>query len=175
MNDCNFEELIGGLKKDSADDSFREQLLLKSQSALVRSRAVRRIIRATGVFSCILLLVVGAFVCGRFTSVGRTEDVTVADSGDNITVSAQLVAWLDAGRFFECIGMQDRAVRAYKNASKLIPAERIDRQAVDTSRSTQLASLLQRAEMVAMQKTDNEKTKGPEWTGSMLGTISPKH
>ena len=175
MNDFDFDELIGGLKTDSAEDSFREQLLLKSQSTLVRSRAVRHIIRATGVSSCILLLVVGAFVCGRFTAVGRTGDVTVANAPENITVSAELVAWLDAGRFFERIGMQDRAVKAYKNASKLIPAERIDRQAVDTSRSTQLASLLQRAETAAMQKTDNEKTQSPEWTSSMLGTISVKH
>ena len=175
MNDFDFDELIGGLKKDSADDSFREQLLLKSQSALVRSRALRHIIRATGVSSCLLLLVVGAFVCGRFTADGRTGDVTVADAGDNITVSVELVAWLDVGRFFERIGMQHRAVRAYKNASKLIPAERIDQQAVDTSRSTQLASLLQRAETTAMQKTDNEKIKYPEWTSYALGTISVKH
>lgn len=175
MNDFNFDELIGGLKKDPADDSFREQLLLKSQSTLVRSRAVRHTIRATGVSLCILLLVVGAFVCGRFTAVGRTEDVTVANAADNITVSAELVAWLDAGRFFERIGMQDRAVRAYKNASKLIPAEKIDRQAVDTNRSTQLASLLQRAESVARGKTDNEKTQSPEWTSYALGTISTKH
>ncbi len=175
MNDLNFDELIGGLKKDLAEDSFREQLLLKSQSTLVRSRAVRRIIRATGVSLCILLLVVGAFVCGRFTVVGRTGDVTVADAGENITVSAELVAWLDAGRFFERIGMQHRAVRAYKNASKLIPAERIDQQAVDTSRSTQLASLLQRAETVAMGKTDNGKTQGPGWASCTLGTISVKH
>jgi hypothetical protein len=175
MNDLNFDELIGGLKKDPADDSFREQLLLKSQSTLVRSRAVRHTIRATGVSLCILLLVVGAFVCGRFTAVGRTEDVTVANAPDNITVSAELVAWLDAGRFFERIGMQDRAVRAYKNASKLIPAESIDQQTVDTSRSTQLASLLQRAETVAMEKTDNEKIKCREWTSYALGTISVKH
>ncbi len=175
MNDLNFDELIGGLKKDSADDSFREQLLVKSQSTLVRSRALRYIIRATGVSSCILLLVVGAFVCGRFTANGRTGDVTVANAGDNITVSAELIAWLDVGRFFERIGMQHRAVRAYKNASKLIPAERIDRQAVDTSRTTQLASLLQRAETVAMGKTDNGKTKSPEWTSCTLGTISVKH
>ncbi len=175
MNDLDFDELIGGLKKDSADDSFREQLLLKSQITLVRSRAVRHIIRVTGVSSCILLLVVGAFVCGRFTADGRTGDVTVANAGDNITVSAELVAWLDAGRFFERIGMQDRAVRAYKNASKLIPAERIDRQAVDTTRTTHLASLLQRAETTAMGKTDNGKTKGPEWTNRTLGTISTKH
>jgi len=175
MNDLNFDELIGGLKKDPADASFREQLLLKSQSTLVRSRAVRHTIRAAGVFLCILLLVVGAFVCGRFTAGGRTGDVNVADAGDNITVSAELVAWLDAGRFFERIGMQHRAVRAYKNASKLIPAERIDQQAVDTSRTTHLASLLQRAETTAMGKTDNGKTKGPEWTSCTLGTISPKH
>ncbi len=175
MNDCNFEELIGGLKKDPADASFREQLLLKSQSTLVRSRAVRHIIRATGVSLCILLLVVGAFVCGRFTADGRTGDITVADPGDNVTVSAELVAWLDAGRFFERIGMQHRAVRAYKNASKLIPAENIDRHSVDTSRSTQLASLLQRAETVARGKTDNEKTQSPEWSSYALGTISPKH
>ncbi len=175
MNDLNFDELIGGLKKDSVDDSFREQLLLKSQSTLVRSRAVRHIIRATGVSLCILLLVVGAFVCGRFTADGRTENVTVAKAGENITVSAELVAWLDVGRFFEQIGMQHRAVRAYKNASKLIPAESIDQQAVDTSRSTQLASLLQRAETVAMGKTDNGKTQSPEWTSYALGTISVKH
>ncbi len=175
MNDFDFDELIGGLKKDPADASFREQLLLKSQSALVRSRALRHTIRATGVSLCILLLVVGAFVCGRFTADGRTGDVTVANTGENITVSAELVAWLDAGRFFECIGMQDRAVRAYKNASKLIPAESLDQQTVDTSRSTQLASLLQRAETVAMGKTDNGKTKSPEWTSCTLGTISVKH
>ena len=175
MNDFDFDELIGGLKKGSADASFREQLLLKSQSTLVRSKTVRHIIRTTVVSSCLLLLVVGAFVCGRFTADGRTGDVTIADTGENIAVSTELVAWLDVGRFFECIDMQDRAVRAYKKASKLIPAERNDRQAIGTSRTTQLASLLQRAETVAMRKTDNEKTKGAEWSGSMLGTISAKH
>ncbi len=175
MNDLDFDELIGGLKKDSSDASFREQLLLKSQSTLVRSRAIRHIIRTTGVSSCILLLVVGAFVCGRFTADGRTGDVAVANAGDNITVPAELVAWLDAGRFFERIGMQDRAVRAYKNASKLIPAESIDQQAIDTSQTAQLASLLQRAETVARGKTDNGKTQSPEWTSCTLGTISVKH
>ncbi|MHC4740543.1 MAG: hypothetical protein ACYS8Z_01450 [Planctomycetota bacterium] len=172
MNDFDFDELIGVLKTGSADASFQEQLLLKSQSTLVRGRAARHIVRATVVSSCLLLLVVGAFACGRFTADGRTRDVTIADTADNIAVSAELVAWLDAGRFFECIGMQDRAVKAYKKASKLIPAEKIDRQATDTSGTTQLASLLQRAETVATGKTDNEKAKGAEWTGSMLGTIS---
>lgn len=175
MNDFDFDELIGGMKTDSADASFQQQLLLKSQRMLVRSISVRHAIRATGVFSCVLLFVAAAFVCGRFTadSSGRTAAVT--NDVETVSVSTELVAWLDAGRFFECIGMQDRAVRAYKSASKLIPAESIEQHAIGSEQSAQLASLLQRAEMVAMEKTNNEKTINPEWQGSLLGTISVKH
>jgi len=174
MNDFDFDELIGGLKTDSADDSFREELLLKSQRTLVRSRVVRHAIRATGVFSCVLLLVAGAFVCGRFSGDGSGGDATVANAGERVSVSTELVDWLDAGRFFERIGMQDRAVRAYKNASKLIPAESVDQQAIVAGQGTQLASLLRRAETAAMGKIDNEKIQGPEWTNCALGTILVK-
>jgi hypothetical protein len=34
-----------------------------------------------------------------------------------------LVAWLDAGRFFEQLGMNARAERAYREAGELIPQE----------------------------------------------------
>ena len=175
MNDLNFDELVGGLKSDSGDASFREQLLLRSQRTLVRSRVIRHSIRAIGVISCVLMLVVGAFVFGRFSAEEISREVVLADGGEKVSVSTELVDWLDVGRFLERIGMQDRAVNAYKNASKLIPGESDDQQAIGTSQTMQLASLLQRAEAVALGKIDNEKFKSPEWTGSMLGTISIKH
>jgi hypothetical protein len=73
----------------------------------------------------IMLIATGAFVCGNFRGLhhGATEKVPVPAAVENeqmTSVPRELVAWLDAGRFFERLGMQERAVRAYKTASGLI-------------------------------------------------------
>ena len=106
MNDLNFDELIGGLKKGSADASFREQLLLKSQSTLVRSRTVRHIIRTTVVSSCLLLLVVGAFACGRFTADGRYRREHRCFHGTCRLVGCGEILWMHRYAGSGCQGIQ---------------------------------------------------------------------
>jgi hypothetical protein len=169
MSEFDFDEVLGSLEKGPVDDSFREQLLSRSQKTLVRGRVKRRIVKAGGIFSCILIIAVGAFLCGRFSGDNPGREIHVAIGDENVVVSAELVAWLDAGRFFEQIGMPERATKAYKYASKLIPVENAEPQALASTETTQLASLLQRAEAAAIE---NERMNSPEPGNCMLATIT---
>ena len=169
MNKFDFDEVIGSVENTSAKDSFRDQLLIRSQNTLTRSRFKRRVIRASGTISCVLLIAAGVFLCGRISSDGLGEDIHIAADGENVVVSAELVAWLDAGRFFEQLNMPDRAANAYKNASKMIPAQIAKPQALISSQTVQLAALLQRAETVA---NENEKINSMESNNCMLATIT---
>ena len=126
MSDFDIDKLISdSLTSGSVSDAFRDRLLRESTGALVRSRRFGKRLRAAGLMLTIVLIAIGAFVCGNFRGLyhGATEKVPVPAAGENeqrTSVPRELVAWLDAGRFFERLGMQERAVRAYKRASGLI-------------------------------------------------------
>ncbi|MHC4397107.1 MAG: hypothetical protein ACYS1A_15820 [Planctomycetota bacterium] len=126
MSDFDIDKLISdSLTSGSASEAFRDRLLRESTDALVSSRRFQKRLRAAGLMLTIMLIVMGAFVCGNFWGLrhGATEKVLVLAAGENeqrTSVPRELVAWLDAGRFFERLGMQERAVRAYKMASGLI-------------------------------------------------------
>ena len=126
MSDFDIDKLISeSLTSGSVSDAFRERLLRESTGALVSSRKFNKRLRAAGLVLAIVLTATGAFVCGNFRGlrVVATEKVGVPAAGENedrMSVPRELVAWLDAGRFFERLGMQERAVRAYKTASGLI-------------------------------------------------------
>ena len=120
MNEFDIDKLIGeGLRGESAGGALRERVLRESTGALVRGRALRRRLRAAGLTLGILLIAAGAFAFGRL-SVARE---VIAGQEDFTSVPRELVAWLDAGRFFEHLGMNERAERAYKKAGELIPQE----------------------------------------------------
>jgi len=126
MSDFDIDKLISdSLTSGSVSDAFRDRLLRESTGALVSSRRFGKRLRAAGLMLTIMLIAIGAFVCGNFRGLhhGATEKVPVPAAGENeqmTSVPRELVAWLDAGRFFERLGMQERAVRAYKTASGLI-------------------------------------------------------
>jgi hypothetical protein len=46
----------------------------------------------------------------------------VAAGAKGVTVPNDLVAWLEAARFFKQLGMEDRAARAQDHVSKLLPS-----------------------------------------------------
>jgi hypothetical protein len=119
MNEFDIDRLMGGLKGESAGEGFRERLLEESTAALVRGRVFRRRLRATGLTLGILLVAGAAFALGQLS--GSTRDGLAEQQQNWTNVPSELVAWLDAGRFFERLGMAERAERAYKMAGELIP------------------------------------------------------
>lgn len=68
-----------------------------------------------------------AFLGGRLTAppaLPRNEDITpqATAESDGITVSSDLVAWLDAACLFRKLGMEDRMAEAVESAGKLLPS-----------------------------------------------------
>jgi len=127
MSEHDIDKLMEvGLGAEAASDAFRERLLRDSTAAFVRGRAFRKRLRAAGLAAAVLLVAATAFACGRF-SAGETtaaeQQLARADheKDDAMTVPVELVAWLDAARFFSQLGMDKRATRAYEQASELIP------------------------------------------------------
>jgi hypothetical protein len=45
------------------------------------------------------------------------------EATQTVNVSGELVAWLEAARFFKQLGMEQRMVVAYERAGALIPAD----------------------------------------------------
>lgn len=123
MNEFDIDKLIGdGLRGGTASEAFRERVLRESAGALIRSRALRKRLRAAGLTLGVVLIAAGAFVCGQL-SVPRQ---VIPEQEEWTNVPRELVAWLDAGRFFERLGMSERAERAYKKAGELIPQEAVE-------------------------------------------------
>jgi len=126
MSDFDIDKLISdSLTSGSVSEAFRDRLLRESTGALVSSRRFGKRLRATGLMLTIVLIATSAFVCGNILGWrhGATEKAGVpaaVENGQMTSVPRELVAWLEAGRFFERLGMQERAVRAYKTASGLI-------------------------------------------------------
>ena len=157
MNKFDFDELMRSVQDESADDTFRDELLTRSQRSLSRGRFKRRAFKQLSFFSCIVLVAAGAFLCGRFSSESQSGNLQLGVGGENVVVSAELVAWLDAGKFFEQIGMHDWATKAYKKASKMIPSQNLEQHAFGTDQTMQLACLLNRAEAAANEKMSTAK------------------
>ena len=127
MSNHDMNKLIeDALSANAASDVFKERLLLDSTTAFAKGRALQRRLRMTGFTTLILLVTAAAFVCGRLSVSSPVPNQQVAvrtvDEGDeHIKVSRDLVAWLDAARFFTRLGMDERAALSYKQASDLIP------------------------------------------------------
>jgi len=67
-----------------------------------------------------------AFIGGRLSvprKLPRSVDVAprAAAESEGVTVSSDLVAWLDAARLFKRLGMEERMARAFEHASELTP------------------------------------------------------
>jgi hypothetical protein len=109
---------------DPPDSAFRAQALKESIEALDRGRRahVRRRLAQFGLAAAFLASV--SFLAGRLTvpraatlDVNLTPRAAVVSGG--VTVSDDLLAWLDAARFFKQLGMEERMGRALERAAKL--------------------------------------------------------
>jgi hypothetical protein len=127
MSSYDLNKLIEeALSMNAASDVFKEQLLRDSTAAFTRGRVLQLRLRVTELTLVILFVTTTAFVCGRLSISGQvtTRQVavqTIDNEDEGITVSKDLVAWLDAARFFARLGMDERAALSYKQASDLIP------------------------------------------------------
>ena len=127
MNNQDINNLIEkALNANSASKAFKEQVLRDSTTAFSRGRVLHRRLRMAG-FTLLVLLVAGAaFLCGRQTvpreALNRQALAHDVDEQiESVMVSKDLVAWLDAARFFTQLGMDERAALSYRQASELIP------------------------------------------------------
>jgi len=154
MNNQDINKLIeDALSANSASGIFREQVLHDSTAALIRGRVLRRQLRVTGLTLVILLVTATAFICGRLSVSHRITDRraavrTVVEKDDGVRVSRDMVAWLDAARFFTLLGMDERAALSYKKAGELIPRDMPDSRQAGLEPQGVLAGILQDYENV---------------------------
>lgn len=153
MNEFDIDKLIGdGLRGGTAGDAFRERVLRESTGALVRGRALRNRVRVAGLTLGILLIAAGAFVCGQLSVPGQV----IPEQENWTNVPRELVAWLDAGRFFEQLGMEERAERAYRNAGELIPQQAVEIMQARLGGEKVYAKVLMNAETVDCSQKVNK-------------------
>ena len=175
MNNQDINKLIeDALSVGSAGEVFREQVLRDSTAALIRGRIMRRQFRAAGLTLAILLVTAAAFTCGRMSVSDRITDrqlaiQTAGDKSDGVRVSRDLVAWLDAARFFTQLGMNERAAFSYKKASELIPRDMPDSQQAGFGPQSVLAGILQDYGSVCgysqefPERINSERTLNDRW------------
>ncbi|MGD8500230.1 MAG: hypothetical protein PVJ86_06255 [Phycisphaerales bacterium] len=127
MNSQDMNSLIeDALSVNAASGAFKERVLRDSTVAFTRGMVLKTRLRTAGFTSLTLLVAAAAFFCGRLSAPGEVGDrqvvvQSVDGQNDNVSVSRDLVAWLDAARFFTQLGMEERAALSYKRASELIP------------------------------------------------------
>lgn len=128
MSDLDFEKLMGaGIPQGQAEAGFRARLKQASGQALVRGRQRRLWYKRAGLTCVALLVTMSAFWSGRVSVKSRAPRGSMAVSelkqdANSILVTRDLVTWLEAARFFERLGMEERASKAYQLASTLTPS-----------------------------------------------------
>ena len=111
------ELLKESLSGDPPTAVFRAQVLRDSTVALIRARRARVRWRRAVVGAAAVLLAGVSFFTGRLTvPPSPGGDVApapqTASTAHEVTVSDDLIAWLDAARLFKQLGMEDRMTRA---------------------------------------------------------------
>ena len=113
-------------------EALKQQALRDSTAALVRVRR-RHSARRRAECAVAAVLIAGiAFIGGRLSvprKLPRSVDVApqaVAEAEtDSVNVPSDLVAWLDAARFFKRLVMEERMARAFEHASELTPYDAV--------------------------------------------------
>jgi len=114
------------LSGDSPGGAFKQYVLSKSMAEFVRVRRRRSVWRGAGLAAAAILIVGIAFLGGRLSAprtLPSSTDISprAAVEPAGVRVPNDLVAWLDAARLFERLGMEDRMSRAVERAGKLLP------------------------------------------------------
>ena len=129
MNDRDVDKLLEqALSGGRAQDVFRQQVLRDSTAALGAGRVTRVRWRVAGLSAAAVLIAAVSFLSGRASSPPAALEATAvakraADDAQTVSVPGELVAWLDAARFFKQLGMEQRVSLAYERAGQLVPHE----------------------------------------------------
>ena len=114
--------------------------------AFIQKRLFQKRLKITGLLLLIAIITIAAFVTGRFSANEKISQPQIAQQNNNndknISVSRDLVAWLDAAKFFTQLGMTERAEFSYKQASQLIPAGIMQDNIAGTGQNIELAKIL---------------------------------
>jgi hypothetical protein len=131
MNDKDVDKYLSEHLSGSAPrEAFKQQALRDSTAALARIQR-RRSARRRAEFAAAAVLIAGiAFIGGRLSMprpLPRSMDIEprVAAELDGVIVPSDMVAWLDAARLFKRLGLEERMVRAFDQASKLLPYDAV--------------------------------------------------
>lgn len=117
------------LSGDPPGQVFRARVLLDSTVALAHHRQLVRRWRLAALSAAAVAIASVSFLLGRSSIDPRLSqpvaEPVVADAGDTVVVSKDLVACVSAARLFKQLGMEDRMNRALDCAGRLLPREAI--------------------------------------------------
>jgi hypothetical protein len=129
MNDAEMDKLLERAWADPGPrEAFREQVLRDSVAALARRQRRRAQWRVAGLSVAAALIAGVSFLLGRCSlplkETGAPPVATpAAPAGRTVAVPDELVAWLEAARFFKQLEMPERVALAYERASALLPQD----------------------------------------------------
>jgi hypothetical protein len=152
MQDPDIEKLLErNLAGNRAPELFRERLLRDSAAALGRTH-VTQAWRCAACVAAAVLIAAMSFLWGRASASRPAAAPVAANSADTVSVPVDLVAWLEAARFFKQLDMPERVALAYDRAGRLIPYDSL--QADADSRTTLAASVKQKYAILAQSLGD---------------------
>jgi hypothetical protein len=156
--------LSKGLSQNRPDLAFQNQLKQQSSQALASGHRKRRWVRSISLTCALLALTLTAFLSGQHTA--QTPPTQYAGTSHrpgqestSVVVSQDLVSWLEAGRFFEQLGMEQRATNAFRQASQM--TDQVQPQIFSSSqdhKGSTYAALLTRCDHVIQQQRSHTDT-----------------
>ena len=145
MYDPDIEKLLErNLAGSAAGSLFRERVLRDSGAAL----GGRKGWRCVACVAAAVLIAGTSFLWGRASASRPTAAPAVANSADTVSVPVELVAWLEAARFFKQLDMPERVTLAYEHAGKLVPRESLQ---VNDGNRTALAEMTKKTRAILAQ------------------------
>jgi hypothetical protein len=129
MNDAEVDELLeGALAGPGPHEVLRKQMLRELLASLARRRQKRTQWRMGGLAAAAGVIAAVSFLLGRCSAPSRETGAPpvatrAAGADQTVVVPSEVVAWLEAARFFKQLGMEERVAHAYERASALLPQE----------------------------------------------------
>lgn len=129
MDNRDWDRLLErNLSGDPPGRVFRTRVVLESTTALIHRRQIAARWRVAARAAAAVLIAAVSFLAGRFSYTQAETGAAVlpapvASENKTAAVQAELVAWMDAARFFRQLGMEDRMMRAYERAGELLPRD----------------------------------------------------
>ena len=125
MDDREIDKLLEqAFSGSDAPAEFGRRVLRDSTAALALGQSKRRAWRIPALVAAAVFIAVVSFLSGRASVSDRqTEIVAIPTDPETVSVPNELVAWLEAARFFKQLGMDERVASAYERAEQLVPQD----------------------------------------------------